>query len=97
MAMRVERELLDSLGSRVILYIEWPESTGRRDEFSCRIGLDGAGISKSTLLYGVDPMQALLMAVRHMAGFVERESKAINPRRLLWDLGAAEADFGLLS
>ena len=95
--MRVERELLDDMGSKVILYVEGPESTGRRDEFSCKIGLDGAGINKSTVLYGVDPMQALLMAVRHMGGFVERESKAINPRRLLWDLGETETDFGLLA
>lgn len=95
--MRVERELFDDAGSKVILYVEGPESTGRRDEFSCRIGLDGAGISKSAVLYGVDSMQALLMAVRHMGGFVERESKAIYPRRLLWDLGETETDFGLLS
>lgn len=94
--MRVERELLDNMGSKVILYIEGPESMDRRDEFSCKIGLEGAGITRSTVLYGLDPMQALLMAVRHMAGFVERESKAISPRRLLWDLGSTEDDFGLL-
>ena len=94
--MRVERELSDDTGSKVILYIEGPESTGRRDEFSCRIGLDGAGISKSTVLYGVDPMQSLLLSVRHMHGFVERESRAIQPRRLLWVLGDFETDFGLL-
>jgi hypothetical protein len=94
--MRAERELFDDLGSKVILYMEGPESTGRSGEFSCKIGLEGAGINKIAVLYGIDSMQALLMAVRHMGGFVELQSEAIYPRRLLWGLGESETDFGLI-
>ena len=94
--MRVERELSTNLGERVVLFIEQPEKSNRENEFSCRIGLLGAGLDTSTRIYGIDPMQALLLSIRHLSGFVEKHSTSMHPNRLVWELGRGETDLGLL-
>jgi hypothetical protein len=94
--MRTERELSTNLDEKVILYVEQPEQGRSVNEFSCKIGLEGNEIDKTAVIYGIDPMQALLLSIRHLSGFVERSSESIHPRRLIWDLGENEHDFGLL-
>jgi hypothetical protein len=93
--MRVERELSTSRGAKVVLFVEQPEKSLGRDEYSCRIGLEGAGIDASTRIYGIDAMQALLLSVRHLKTFVAVHSKSMHPDRLTWELAANETDFGL--
>ena len=94
--MRTERVLTTDAGEDVVLYVEQPKKGRSENEFSCVIGIEGRGISKSTVIYGIDPMQALILAIRHLSGFVERVSKSIHPRRLSWELGEDENDFGLV-
>jgi hypothetical protein len=94
--MRIERELSTNTGEKVILYIEAPKKSDREHEFSCKLGLEGAELDKSTIIYGIDPMQAMLLSIRHLNGLVARASESIRPRRLIWEFGEKEDDFGLL-
>ncbi len=94
--MRIERKLSTDLGEEVVLYIEQPTASRHKDEFSCKIGLESVSINKNEIIYGIDPMQALLLSIRHLSSFVERNSEAIHPRRLVWELGEEEDEFGLL-
>lgn len=95
--MRVERELHTDLGTKVVLYIEHPMKSGLSDnEFSCKIGLEGEGIDISTVIFGIDPLQAMILSLRHLTGFVPRISRSLHPRYLIWEWGCEENDFGLL-
>lgn len=95
--MRIERELSTNLGEKVVLYVYPPIEGDRNDEFFCIVGLEGAGINKTSKIYGIDPMQALLLSIRHLSGFLERGSASIHPRRLVWDLGEEGDEFGLIT
>ena len=94
--MRIERELSTSLGGKVTLYIELPLRSDRNDEFYCKIGLEGGGVQKNAVIFGIDAMQALILAMRHLNGLVVSVSKSMHPNRLVWELGAECDDFGLL-
>jgi len=94
--MRVERELSTNLGDKVMLYIDGPCESDRNNEFYCKIGLEGKGVQATDVIFGIDSMQALILAMRHLNGFVLRVSKSIDPNYLSWELGADENDFGLL-
>jgi hypothetical protein len=93
--MRVERELSTNTGIKVMLYIEMPHRSDRNDEFYCKIGLEGGGVQATEKIYGIDAMQALILGLRHLNGFVLRVSKSIAPNRLTWEFGAGDDDFGL--
>lgn len=82
------------MGERVVLFVEQPNKSDGRDEYSCRIGLEGGGLAVSTRIYGIDPMQALVLSVGHLNSFVTRHSKAMHPNRLVWEFAANETDFG---
>ena len=94
--MRTERLLITDTGENVILYVEQPKKGCNDHEFICVIGIEGYDLNTSTVIYGIDSMQALLLAIRHLSGFVERASRSIRPRRLIWELGEGENDFGLV-
>lgn len=94
--MRIERELLTNMGGRVVLYVDIPRESDRNNEFYCKIGLDGDGVQASEMIFGIDAMQALILAMRHLNAFVLRVSKSMHPNHLSWELGAEEGDFGLL-
>jgi len=93
--MRFERTLLTAHGEHVTLYLEQVGSE-RANEGGCRIGLQGSGIGHSTVLYGIDSMQALLLAVRHLPSFVEKVSRNLELPGLVWDAGNDTQDLGLL-
>lgn len=93
--MRIERELSTDLGEKVVIYVDQPMKSDRLNEFFCKIGIEGTGIDKSTIIYGIDPMQAMLLSIRHLNSFAEMVSESLHPRRLIWDLGENDNDFGL--
>lgn len=92
---RIERRLHTNLQEEVVVYVEQPVAT-RENEFGCRIGIEGVNINETTMIYGIDPMQALVLAVLHLDSFVKKISRSISPRYIVWELGAEKDDFGLV-
>lgn len=80
----------------MILSAEGPLPIGTEHEAGFRLGLEGANIDTSIVIYGIDPMQAMLLAIRHLHGFVTKVFRSIHPRRLVRELGDGEEDLGLI-
>lgn len=93
--MRIERQLSTNSGEGVIVYIDMPKKESRENEFSCKVGVEGAGIEESTVIFGVDAMQAMMLAIRYIDVFVKRVSESIRPRQLIWEFGEKD-DLGFI-
>jgi hypothetical protein len=93
--VRIERELSTSLGEKVVLYIETPSKTDGRDEYYCQLGLEGGGVEETARIFGIDPMQALILAVSYVDTFVFKVSRSLRDKTILWALGEDGNDFGL--
>ncbi len=93
--MKVERKLSTGAGDIVFLYIEMPKRSDKLEEFYCKIGIFGVDFNFSSKIYGIDPMQALLLSVRHLESFSDSVRTSIHPTTLSWDLGTSEDILGL--
>lgn len=93
--MRIERMLSADDGEEVILYIEGPMESNHESECYCIIGLEGSNISELTRIYGIDKLQAIMLSIRHLKHFLDRALSNIDSKKIRWDLGSEEGDFGL--
>ncbi len=88
-----ERELSLDGATAVRVLIGAPKQRINRDDWYCPYQTDGIGSGRVGISYGVDSVQALVLALS-MVGAELYCSREYEAGRLSWDCGAVKGDLG---